>query len=116
MIASVEHHPEAFGLSIDGEGKTTPSGREVTEVTAGHSVDIVSDPATSSGLFEERDARRTTPAPDRQRELDREESSLIDAVSLTRDAGWAVYDGPRPKTGPPTDSETESLIAAFEGR
>lgn len=53
LLTSIDKDPKAFGLSIDGEGKMKKN--EVTEVTAGRSVDLVSDPATVRGLFEEID-------------------------------------------------------------
>lgn len=117
IVASVEQHPEAFGLSIDGEGKTTSNGKEVTEVTAGHSVDIVSDPATSAGLFEQHDGSHRTPLrnPDPDREREREYWSLLDACNQTRDGGLVVQERPV-SHDPLPDDETASLLAALQGQ
>jgi len=45
--------PTAAGLSIVADGETR--GKTVTRITASESVDLVSDPAATSGLFEEKE-------------------------------------------------------------
>jgi phenylpyruvate tautomerase PptA (4-oxalocrotonate tautomerase family) len=55
MIAeAAERMPEALGLSHNAEGRTTRQGDAeiVEEITRVVSVDLVSDPATTLGLFE----------------------------------------------------------------
>lgn len=55
MIAeAAERMPEALGLSHNAEGRTSREGEVeiVEEITRVVSVDLVSDPATTQGLFE----------------------------------------------------------------
>lgn len=54
FIEAAEKFPKSFGLSHHAEGTTKREGKDtiVEDVTAVHSVDLVSDPATNSGLFE----------------------------------------------------------------
>lgn len=51
---AAEKFPKSFGLSHHAEGTTKREGKDtiVEDVTAVHSVDLVSDPATNNGLFE----------------------------------------------------------------
>jgi len=51
LVQISERDPAAFGLSIDGEG--VMHGREVVNIRKAHSVDLVSEPATLKGLFED---------------------------------------------------------------
>jgi len=53
LLGIAEHDPAAFGLSIDAEG--VAQGNEVTAIVRAHSVDIVAEPATTTGLFEQKE-------------------------------------------------------------
>src|SRR5574343_89701 len=53
LVKSIARDPKAFGFSIDGTGRRV--GDKVVEVMNGRSVDLVADPATVSGLFEQAD-------------------------------------------------------------
>ena len=54
LISAGEKDPEAFGLSIDGEGEIRKG--VVHSIRKGHSVDLVSEPATNKGLFEQQES------------------------------------------------------------
>jgi hypothetical protein len=63
-----EHNPRNLGFSINGEaGRVSPgrSGRVVEEIAVLASVDLVSRPATTNGLFES----RSTPVKKKLKEL-----------------------------------------------
>jgi hypothetical protein len=78
MIAeAAERMPEALGLSHNAEGRTARRGgvETVEEITRVVSVDLVSDPATTGGLFESLSAGHY------DRELDGR--TLVEAVSAT---------------------------------
>lgn len=54
MTAEVaERMPDQLGLSHNAEGRMAKGGKLVESITKVHSVDLVSDPATVRGLFEE---------------------------------------------------------------
>lgn len=54
IAEAAQKFPKSFGLSHHAEGETRREGKDtiVEDVTAVHSVDLVSDPATNNGLFE----------------------------------------------------------------
>lgn len=54
FVEAAKKFPKSFGLSHHAAGDTVRQGKDVIveDVTAVHSVDLVSDPATNSGLFE----------------------------------------------------------------
>jgi len=54
IFEAAERRPQLFGLSHNAEGRTKREGNTtvVEEVTDVRSVDLVTDPATTSGLFE----------------------------------------------------------------
>lgn len=58
-----ERMPENFGLShnAEGDGKTIDGIFWVNEIVSVRSVDLVSEPATTSGLFEHRQQSRKSP-------------------------------------------------------
>ncbi len=55
LFWDARHSPESVGLSHDAQGKVRRQGRQVIveEITAVQSVDLVADPATVGGLFEQ---------------------------------------------------------------
>jgi hypothetical protein len=59
VAEAAETMPDAFGLSHNAEGRTVMRNGKtiVEEITRVRSVDLVSDPATTSGLFESRGRR-----------------------------------------------------------
>lgn len=62
ICEAAERMPDAFGLSHNAEGRGEQEDgvlviREIADV---HSVDLVSDPATTQGLFEHRTTMKTT--------------------------------------------------------
>ena len=52
IIPHAKTNPEIIGNSINASGKLSNDGTIVMEITNGRSVDIVSDPATTNGLYE----------------------------------------------------------------
>lgn len=52
VTEDAERFPRQFGLSHNASGVRSRNGKHVESVTAVHSVDIVGNPATNSGLFE----------------------------------------------------------------
>ena len=65
IVESAEHHPHLFGLSHNAEGVTEQHGKEmvVTKILTVRSVDIVCNPATTTGLFESAARRRGPVVP-----------------------------------------------------
>lgn len=59
LMEAAERFPDAFGLShvADGDSRRVNGREEVTEINEVFSVDIVTDPATTGGLFESRQRR-----------------------------------------------------------
>lgn len=57
LVWDAQHSPSSVGLSHDAEGKAVRrDGKVIVEsITKVHSVDLVADPATASGLFEQTD-------------------------------------------------------------
>lgn len=51
IVPHAKTNPSIIGNSINGGGKLTESGK-VLEITKIHSIDLVTDPATTNGLFE----------------------------------------------------------------
>ena len=71
LVWDAENSPGSVGLSHNASGRTRQErGRTIVEqITAVHSVDLVSDPATTSGLFES--VGHPSRAPDNRTFLER---------------------------------------------
>ena len=52
IIPHAKANPSIIGNSINGGGKLSADGKEVLEITKISSIDLVTDPATTNGLFE----------------------------------------------------------------
>lgn len=61
VFLAAEKNPKLFGLShnAQGQGETVDGVFVVSEIVEVRSVDLVADPATTGGLFESRQQRRT---------------------------------------------------------
>jgi hypothetical protein len=59
LVWDAEHAPQNVGLSHNVLARTTKSGADTTveAITKVQSIDLVADPATTSGLYEHREAR-----------------------------------------------------------
>lgn len=57
LVEIARSDPAAFGFSIDAEGQVDPEGR-VVRILRANSADLVSDPATTQGLFEQNKGKR----------------------------------------------------------
>jgi hypothetical protein len=62
LMWDAEHAPENVGFSHDAKGKTSTRGGKVIveEIRSVRSVDLVAEPATTSGLFESEDSSEDT--------------------------------------------------------
>jgi hypothetical protein len=114
-----QNEPSAIGLSINAQGRVVRKGGKniVEEITAVHSVDLVSDPATTKGLHEHKEPRMKTTVrkllekifagkPKKLKKLREDFPPEIAAVPMDADDAAAT-------DGDDADPE-EQLIAAFK--
>ena len=80
ILESAERFPDKFGLSPYTAGKVNNARKEVVEIIDAMSVDIVSEPATTVGLFES----RRTEAMLREKLLELIDEELTDAEFRSR--------------------------------
>lgn len=89
LIEAAKRFPTRFGLSHVASGATERSGGEtvVTDIDEVISVDVVSNPATTKGLFESDRAIQTTFG----KLLEQHESQVAFARQLREDMGGGMY-------------------------
>jgi len=85
ICEAAERNPAAFGFSHHAEGKTRREGDTVLveQITRVFSVDVVSAPATSNGLFEQADATPAADAP-----LSRNEEFAVELQKMLNRTDW----------------------------
>jgi hypothetical protein len=137
-----EHAPEHVGFSHNVEARTTQrEGRTVVEaILAVQSVDLVADPATTSGLFESaadtpaiQPARETAPVHEdaavaldevtrleqtveQLRQAARRRERLDEAAACLRQRGLPGLDDPSPLAQALLDEDFRAELAAAESR
>ncbi len=94
LLEAAEKAPDALGLSINGRGRARKRyGEEVVEeITAIRSVDIVAEPATVSGLFEEKrkDEERKMDLEKRVKDLEEQVRTLEADIAKREEAMKAL--------------------------
>lgn len=86
ILEAAEKRPDLFGLSHNADGRSTRRDGKVIveEITAVRSVDIVSDPATTRGLYESVDT--SAPYSMKNAELRRKALAIFDDPNLSLEA------------------------------
>ena len=109
LIEAAKRFPKRFGLSHVASGSTEQQGREtvVTEIEEVMSVDVVSDPATTQGLFESVDTIQTTFGEI----LEQHESKVAFVKQLREDMAPTVGQMPVSMPAASADAGPEAQVA-----
>lgn len=114
IAEAAEKMPGAFGFSHNARGRTNKRGGKtvVESIESVRSVDLVRDPATTSGLFESEQHMSTVKAILESSKLPGVEDALASLVEMDGDMAAAPVDAPADAGGDQVAGAFESMVVA----